>query len=125
MLNLSPCNNSSFFIVLAGLNHEKSNEALLPAEADEAPPAGHQMQQSTPVITESVSQPALPQLETNGHLLYVDTIMNPEKIHWKSETLENMQKMNPIVISGQVPVREHEVASGYGKFSFPFSYPKI
>ncbi|XP_074540566.1 uncharacterized protein LOC141801424 [Halichoeres trimaculatus] len=92
------------------LNHVKPNHASLPAEAEETPPAGHQMKQSTPVITESISQPALPQLGANGYLLYVDTNMDTEEIHWHPESLETTQMVNHVVVSKQVPVGGHEVA---------------
>ncbi|XP_019741734.1 zinc finger protein 576, tandem duplicate 1 isoform X2 [Hippocampus comes] len=58
----------------------------------------------TPVITPiSVAQPSLLQLEPNGPLQKVDGNIDTEPIRRLIESLGNVQKVNQVVILGQVP----------------------
>ncbi|KAM4735406.1 LOW QUALITY PROTEIN: zinc finger protein 576, tandem duplicate 1 [Anableps anableps] len=60
--------------------------------------------QSTPIITPiSISQPALLQVEPNGPLQKVDANIDTEQIRKLIESLGNVQKVNQVVILGQVP----------------------
>lgn len=60
--------------------------------------------QSTPIITPiSISQTAMLQLEPNGPLQKVDGNIDTEQIRKLIESLGNVQKVNQLVILGQVP----------------------
>lgn len=59
---------------------------------------------STPIITPiSVNQPGLLQVEPNGPLQKVDANIDTEQICKLIESLGNVQKVNQVVILGQVP----------------------
>lgn len=65
-------------------------------------PGGQQV--STPIITPiSVNQPGLLQVEPNGPLQKVDANIDTEQICKLIESLGNVQKVNQVVILGQVP----------------------
>ncbi|XP_054898224.1 uncharacterized protein LOC129367657 [Poeciliopsis prolifica] len=60
--------------------------------------------QNTPLISPiSISQPALLQVEPNGPLQKVDGNIDTEQIRKLIESLGNVQKVNQVVILGQVP----------------------
>uniref|UniRef100_A0A3P9NQ32 Uncharacterized LOC103478462 n=1 Tax=Poecilia reticulata TaxID=8081 RepID=A0A3P9NQ32_POERE len=60
--------------------------------------------QNTPLISPiSISQPALLQVEPNGPLQKVDANIDTEQIRKLIESLGNVQKVNKVVILGQVP----------------------
>lgn len=66
--------------------------------------ADQQVKQSAPIITPiSISQPALLQLEASGPLQKVDDNIDTEQICRLIESLGNVQKVNQVVILGQVP----------------------
>ncbi|KAM4568068.1 zinc finger protein 576, tandem duplicate 1 [Fundulus diaphanus] len=66
--------------------------------------AGLQGKQSVPIITPiSISQPALLQVEANGRLQKVDANIDTEQIRKLIERMGNVQKVNQVVILGQVP----------------------
>uniref|UniRef100_A0A672HTI7 C2H2-type domain-containing protein n=2 Tax=Salarias fasciatus TaxID=181472 RepID=A0A672HTI7_SALFA len=74
---------------------------LLPAVESIAP---QQVKQSLPIITPiSVCQQALLQLEPNGPLQKVDANIDTEQIRKMIESMGNIQKVNQVVILGQVP----------------------
>lgn len=76
---------------------------MLPANSNTGP-AGQQVKQSTPIITPiSICQPALLQVEPNGPLQKVDANIDTEQICRLIESLGNVQKVNQVVILGQVP----------------------
>ncbi|XP_070690929.1 uncharacterized protein [Pempheris klunzingeri] len=86
------------------LHHMKTKHNALSAAASNAPPAGQQVKQNTPIITPlSICQPALLQLEPNGPLQKVDANIDTEQIRRLIESLGNVQKVNQVVILGQVP----------------------
>uniref|UniRef100_A0A3B4XW92 Uncharacterized LOC111664964 n=1 Tax=Seriola lalandi dorsalis TaxID=1841481 RepID=A0A3B4XW92_SERLL len=85
------------------LHHMKTKHNV-PAAASNAFPPGQQVKQSTPIITPiSISQPALLQVEPNGPLQKVDANIDTEQIRRLIESLGNVQKVNQVVILGQVP----------------------
>lgn len=66
--------------------------------------AGTRSKQNTPIITPiAVSQPALLQVEPHGPLQKVDANIDTEQIRKLIESLGNVQKVNQVVILGQVP----------------------
>ncbi|XP_068999135.1 zinc finger protein 576, tandem duplicate 1 isoform X2 [Embiotoca jacksoni] len=86
------------------LHHMKTKHNMLPAAAGNAQPAGQQVKQSIPIITPiSICQTALLQLEPNGPLQKVDANIDTEQIRRLIESLGNVQKVNQVVILGQVP----------------------
>lgn len=63
-----------------------------------------QLKQCTPIITPiSISQPSLLQVGPNGPLQKVDANIDTEQIRKLIESLGNVQKVNQVVILGQVP----------------------
>lgn len=85
------------------LHHIKTKHKVLPANSNTAP-AGQQVKQSTPIITPiSICQPGLLQVEPNGPLQKVDANIDTEQICRLIESLGNVQKVNQVVILGQVP----------------------
>ena len=82
----------------------KSKHNLLPAAPRNAQPAGQQVKLGTPIITPiSICQPGLLQLESIGPLQKVDSNIDTEQIRRLIESLGNVQKVNQVVILGQVP----------------------
>lgn len=85
------------------LHHTKTKHNVL-AAASNVLPEGQQVKQSTPIITPiSICQPALLQVEPNGPLQKVDANIDTEQIRKLIESLGNVQKVNQVVILGQVP----------------------
>ncbi|XP_023124581.2 uncharacterized protein LOC111567590 [Amphiprion ocellaris] len=86
------------------LYHIRTKHGMLPATARNPVPAGQQLKQSTPIITPiSICQPALLQVEPNGPLQKVDANIDTEQIRRLIESMGNVQKVNQVVILGQVP----------------------
>uniref|UniRef100_A0A4W6CQJ4 C2H2-type domain-containing protein n=1 Tax=Lates calcarifer TaxID=8187 RepID=A0A4W6CQJ4_LATCA len=86
------------------LNHMKTKHNVLPAGVSNALSTVQQVKQSTPIITPiSICQPALLQVEPNGPLQKVDANIDTEQIRKLIESLGNVQKVNQVVILGQVP----------------------
>nr|XP_057940296.1 uncharacterized protein LOC131136941 isoform X2 [Doryrhamphus excisus] len=84
------------------LHHLKAKHNILPASLKK--PLFSQLRHATPVITPiAISQPSLLQLEPNGPLQKVDGNIDTEPIRRLIESLENVQKVNKVVILGQVP----------------------
>lgn len=82
----------------------KNKHNMVPARNRQAIHAGQQFKQSTPIITPiSISEPALLQVEPNGPLQKVDANIDTEQICRLIESLGNVQKVNQVVILGQVP----------------------
>lgn len=101
-----PCSvcKATFKTTKTRLYHIKTKHNVLPAAASNALTAGPQVKQSTPIITPiSICQPALLQLEPNGPLQKVDANIDTEQIRRLIESLGNVQKVNQVVILGQVP----------------------
>ncbi|XP_035527904.1 uncharacterized protein LOC118335618 [Morone saxatilis] len=101
-----PCSvcRATFKSTKTRLYHMKTKHSVLPATASNALPAGQQVKQSTPIITPiSICQPALLQVEPNGPLQKVDANIDTEQIRRLIESLGNVQKVNQVVILGQVP----------------------
>ncbi|XP_042346599.1 uncharacterized protein LOC121946192 [Plectropomus leopardus] len=101
-----PCSvcKATFKSTKTRLQHMKTKHNLLPAAASKALPTGQQVKQSTPIITPiSICQPALLQVEPNGPLQKVDANIDTEQIRRLIESLGNVQKVNQVVILGQVP----------------------
>ncbi|XP_020511873.2 uncharacterized protein [Labrus bergylta] len=101
-----PCSvcNAPFKSTKTKLHHMKTKHTLQPAAASKALPAGHQVKPSTPIITPiSISQPVLLQLEANGPLQKVDCNIDTDQIRRLIESLGNVQRVNQVVILGQVP----------------------
>lgn len=74
------------------------------SSARKAPPAGMKVKQCTPIITPiSICQPGLLQVEPNGPLQKVDANINTDQIRRLIESLGNVQKVNQVVVLGQVP----------------------
>ncbi|XP_058502986.1 uncharacterized protein LOC131470918 isoform X2 [Solea solea] len=85
--------------------HMKTKHNNLPSAANNAMPAGQQEKQNTPIITPiSFYQPGLLQLEPNGPLQKVDSNIDTDQICRLIESLGNVQKVNQVVILGQVPL---------------------
>ncbi|XP_061572511.1 uncharacterized protein LOC133428117 isoform X2 [Cololabis saira] len=86
------------------LRHLKNKHNVVPAAAGNAHLAGLQGKQSGPIITPiSISQTSLLQVEPNGPLQKVDADIDTEQIRRLIESLGNVQKVNQVVILGQVP----------------------
>lgn len=82
----------------------KTKHNMLPSGTRNQTSAKQQVKQSTPIITPiSVCQPGLLQLEPNGPLQKVDANVDTEQICRLIESLGNVQKVNQVVILGQVP----------------------
>lgn len=80
----------------------KTKHKVLPAANSNAIPGGQQV--STPIITPiSINQPGLLQVEPNGPLQKVDANIDTAQICKLIESLGNVQKVNQVVILGQVP----------------------
>ncbi|CAL9705977.1 unnamed protein product [Knipowitschia caucasica] len=66
--------------------------------------SGQIMKRCTPIITPiSISQPSLLQVGPNGPLQKVDANIDTEQLRKLIESLGNVQKVNQVVILGQVP----------------------
>ncbi|XP_074510110.1 zinc finger protein 576, tandem duplicate 1 isoform X1 [Sebastes fasciatus] len=101
-----PCSvcKATFKSTKTRLHHMKTKHNLLPAAASKALPAGQQVKQSIPIITPiSICQSALLQMGPNGPLQKVDGNIDTEQIRRLIESLGNVQKVNQVVILGQVP----------------------
>lgn len=101
-----PCSvcKATFKSTKTRLHHMKTKHSVLPAAASNTLPAGQQVKQSTPIITPiSICQSALLQVEPNGPLQKVDANIDTEQIRRLIESLGNVQKVNQVVILGQVP----------------------
>lgn len=82
----------------------KTKHNVSPSASSNTLPAGQQVKLSTPIITPiSICQPALLQVEPNGPLQKVDANIDTEQIRRLIESLGNVQKVNQVVILGQVP----------------------
>lgn len=82
----------------------KTKHNMQPAAARKALSAGLQVEQGIPIITPiSIHQPALLQVGPNGPLQKVDANIDTEQICRLIEALGNVQKVNQVVILGQVP----------------------
>uniref|UniRef100_A0A1A7WF71 Zinc finger n=1 Tax=Iconisemion striatum TaxID=60296 RepID=A0A1A7WF71_9TELE len=80
-------------------NLHVTNIHKIPAFVDE-----QQLKRGTPIITPiSISQPSMLQVEPNGPLQKVDANIDTEQIRKLIESLGNVQKVNQVVILGQVP----------------------
>ncbi|XP_037309685.2 uncharacterized protein LOC119197461 [Pungitius pungitius] len=84
--------------------HMKTKHNMVPAAGKKALSVGLQVKQGTPIITPiSIHQPALLQVGPNGPLQKVDANIDTEQICRLIEALGNVQKVNQVVILGQVP----------------------
>ncbi|XP_076016958.1 zinc finger protein 576, tandem duplicate 1 isoform X2 [Genypterus blacodes] len=103
-----PCSicKAMFKTTKTRLQHMKNKHNMVPAGATtNAIPAGQQLKQITPIITPiSICQSALLQVEPNGPLQKVDANIDTEQIRKLIESLGNVQKVNQVVILGQVPL---------------------
>uniref|UniRef100_A0A1A8UF59 Zinc finger n=1 Tax=Nothobranchius furzeri TaxID=105023 RepID=A0A1A8UF59_NOTFU len=80
-------------------NLHVTNIHKLPAFVDE-----QRLKHGAPIITPiSISQPSMLQVEPNGLLQKVDANIDTEQIRKLIESLGNVQKVNQVVILGQVP----------------------
>lgn len=96
--------NATFKTTKTRLHHMKNKHNMVPARNSKANHAEQQFKQSTPIITPiSISEPALLQVEPNGPLQKVDANIDTEQICRLIESLGNVQKVNQVVILGQVP----------------------
>lgn len=96
--------NATFKTTKTRLHHIKTKHNMLPARNSKAVHTGRQFKQSTPIITPiSISESALLQVEPNGPLQKVDANIDTEQICRLIESLGNVQKVNQVVILGQVP----------------------
>uniref|UniRef100_A0A669EHA0 C2H2-type domain-containing protein n=1 Tax=Oreochromis niloticus TaxID=8128 RepID=A0A669EHA0_ORENI len=113
------------------LHHMKTKHNSLPATASNALPEGQQVKQTTPIITPiSICQPALLQVEPNGPLQKVDANIDTEQIRKLIESLGNVQKVNQVVILGQVPphappLEVQQVSQGLEPVNMNLSPPQI
>ncbi|KAM6909689.1 zinc finger protein 576, tandem duplicate 1 [Xenentodon cancila] len=101
-----PCSlcKATFKSCKTRLRHMKTKHGGVPAAAINAHLAGQQVKQSGPIITPiSISQTSLLQVEPNGPLQKVDADIDTEQICKLIESLGNVQKVNQVVILGQVP----------------------
>ncbi|KAM8869820.1 zinc finger protein 576, tandem duplicate 1 isoform 2-T4 [Spinachia spinachia] len=95
---------ATFKTLRTRLHHMKTKHNMLPAAARKALSAGLQVKQGTPIITPiSIHQTALLQAGPNGPLQKVDANIDTEQICRLIESLGNVQKVNQVVILGQVP----------------------
>lgn len=96
--------NATFKSTKTRLHHMKNKHNMVPTRNSKAIHTGQQFKQSTPIITPiSISEPALLQVEPNGPLQKVDANIDTEQICRLIESLGNVQKVNQVVILGQVP----------------------
>lgn len=96
--------NATFKTTKTRLHHMKTKHNMVPARTSKAIHTGQQFKESTPIITPiSISEPALLQVEPNGPLQKVDANIDTEQICRLIESLGNVQKVNQVVILGQVP----------------------
>lgn len=96
--------NAAFKTTKTRLHHMKNKHNMVPARTSKAIHTGQQFKESTPIITPiSISEPALLQVEPNGPLQKVDANIDTEQICRLIESLGNVQKVNQVVILGQVP----------------------
>ncbi|XP_034553574.1 uncharacterized protein LOC117822775 [Notolabrus celidotus] len=108
--------------------HMKSKHTS-PAAASKGLPVGHQ--RGTPIITPiSISQPTLLQLEATGPLQKVDANIDTEQIRRLIESLGNVQKVNQVVILGQLPphappLEVQQIFQGTENVNFNFYPPQI
>ncbi|XP_068592545.1 zinc finger protein 576, tandem duplicate 1 [Cebidichthys violaceus] len=101
-----PCSacKATFKSTKTRLHHMKTKHNGLPAAAGKALSAGQQVKQNMPIITPiSIYQPALLQVGPHGPLQKVDANIDTEQIRRLIESLGNVQKVNQVVILGQVP----------------------
>ncbi|KAM6995343.1 zinc finger protein 576, tandem duplicate 1 [Tautogolabrus adspersus] len=128
-----PCSvcNATFKSTKTQLHHMKTKHTLLSAAASKGLPAGHQVKPSTPIITPiSISQPVLLQLEANGPLQKVDANIDTEQIRRLIESLGNVQRVNQVVILGQVPphappMEVHQISQPSETMNLNFNPPQI
>ncbi|CAK6976199.1 uncharacterized protein LOC121905269 [Scomber scombrus] len=100
-----PVCKATFKTTKTRLHHMKTKHNMLPAASNNTLPAGQQVKPNTPIITPiSICQPALLQVEPNGPLQKVDADIDTEQIRRLIESLGNVQKVNQVVILGQVPL---------------------
>lgn len=96
--------NATFKTTKTRLHHMKNKHNMVPARNGKAGHPGQPFKQSTPIITPiSISESALLQVEPNGPLQKVDANIDTEQICRLIESLGNVQKVNQVVILGQVP----------------------
>lgn len=96
--------NATFKTTKTRLHHMKTKHNMVPARTSKAIHTGQQFKESTPIITPiSISEPALLQVGPNGPLQKVDANIDTEQICRLIESLGNVQKVNQVVILGQVP----------------------
>ncbi|KAM4633808.1 zinc finger protein 576, tandem duplicate 1 [Polymixia lowei] len=101
-----PCSvcKATFKSTKTRLHHMKNKHNLLPAATSNALPAGQQVRLGAPIITPiSICQPTLLHVEPIGPLQQVDANIDTEQIRKLIESLGNVQKVNQVVILGQVP----------------------
>ncbi|KAM9723891.1 zinc finger protein 576, tandem duplicate 1 isoform 2-T2 [Menidia menidia] len=101
-----PCSvcSSTFKSSKSQANHMRAKHSGAPSAAKAALPVELQMKQPTPIITPiSISQQELLQVEPHGPLQKVDANIDTEHIRRLIESLGNVQKVNQVVILGQVP----------------------
>ncbi|XP_071326730.1 zinc finger protein 576, tandem duplicate 1 isoform X2 [Trachinotus anak] len=98
-----PICKGTFKTTKTRLRHMKNKHKVTTAACN-ALLAGQQVKQNMPIITPiSISQPALLQVEPNGPLQKVDANIDTDQIRKLIESLGNVQKVNQVVILGQVP----------------------
>ena len=103
-----PCSlcKATFKTTRTRLSHMKKKHKLLLDTAADALPPRHQVKQGGPIITPiSISQSTLIQVEPLGPLQQVNANIDTEQIRKLIESLENVQKVNQVVVLGQVPPR--------------------
>ncbi|XP_029929160.1 zinc finger protein 576, tandem duplicate 1 isoform X2 [Myripristis murdjan] len=101
-----PCSvcKATFKTTKTRLHHMKTKHNLLPSATSNAIQPGQQVKEAIPIITPiSICQPALLQMEPIGPLQQVDANIDTEQIRKLIESLGNVQKVNQVVILGQVP----------------------
>ncbi|KAK9513577.1 hypothetical protein VZT92_027100 [Zoarces viviparus] len=101
-----PCSvcKATFKSTKTRLHHMKTKHNGLPAAAGKALSSGQQVKLNMPTITPiSIHQPALLQVGPHGPLQKVDANIDTEQIRRLIESLGNVQKVNQVVILGQVP----------------------
>ncbi|XP_047455116.1 uncharacterized protein LOC125016591 isoform X2 [Mugil cephalus] len=99
----SECKNT-FKSLKNRTNHLKLKHNILLAPPSYAHKDKQQVEQRTPIITPiSICQSALLQVEPNGPLQKVDANIDTEQIRRLIESMGNVQKVNQVVILGQVP----------------------
>ncbi|KAF3839938.1 hypothetical protein F7725_018655 [Dissostichus mawsoni] len=85
-------------------HHMKTKHNMVPATASKALSAEHQGKHNTPIITPiSICQSSLLQAGPNGPLQKVDANIDTEQIRRLIESLGNVQRVNQVVILGQLP----------------------